>query len=152
MLGDQTLAEDNHVIVVNQPLVAQSGLVGLGPGSEFLLATPSDAISIEHGTAMPSEVNNFVRMVLAEKRISSLLQQPITDSLSGHRKWERYGQAGQASIRHQEMTQTEPMDRTNEKIRCLLKSQAFNSASEFASALLTISDARNATRGLDVFG
>src|SRR3546814_5869816 len=45
------------------------------------------------------------------------------------------------------MTQTEPMDRTNEKIRCLLKSQAFNSASEFASALLAISDARNATRG-----
>jgi len=44
------------------------------------------------------------------------------------------------------------MDCTNEKIRCLLKSQAFNSASEFASALLAISDARNATRGLDVFG
>lgn len=79
---------------------------------------------------MPPEVNDLVRVVLAKKRVSSLLQQPIADSLSGHRKRERYRQTGQASIRHQQMAQTEPMDGTNEEIGCLSKSQGFNPASE----------------------
>ena len=118
MLSDQTLAEDNHVIVVNQPLVAQSGLLSLGPGRRV---PPRYAKRRYFGDCTERRCRprsiTLTRMVLAEKRISSLLQQPITDSLSGHRKWGRdVGEAGQASIRHQEMTQTEPMDRTNERL------------------------------------
>ena len=119
MLRDKSLAEDDHVVVVDQSLGTQSRFVIDRPSGELFLAVPGSAIAVEYRAPMPTKIDDLVWMIRSEECFSRLSQQPLAHSLRSDRQWKWYRESGQAPVWHQQMPQAKAMHRADEQIRSL---------------------------------